>query len=283
MPARETRPGPRAVRALLACACALLLAVTPRAPAQDAADATRDAPAQDVAPPAPHSASELFAAFAKIDGLSARFVEEKRLALLAAPLVSKGRLYFLRPGYLARVVEQPRPATLVITPEQVRMTGPDGTETIDLRQSDVVRGFVTSLVQVFSGDERELQRSYDVTFVEHAAGEASGDGGAAAGDTQRAGDAASSAGGDASGETAASDADTPPAKSGWTLTLTPKGEPLTRLLGKLELHGDGVVVRSIVVHEANGDRSTMRLSDVDPAHRFTDDERAALFGPAPAR
>src|SRR5262245_33876290 len=55
----------------------------------------------------PADAKALFATFARIPGLEAHYTEKKHLALLAAPLESKGRLYFLAPGYLARVVESP--------------------------------------------------------------------------------------------------------------------------------------------------------------------------------
>jgi hypothetical protein len=110
----------------------------------------------------------LLAAFAQMTGLEARFEEEKHLALLAAPLKSKGRLYFMRPGYLTRIVEGDEPSTLTITPNELKLSGQDGEERIDLRQNDAVRAFVTSLVQVFAGDEAALERSYAVAFARGA-------------------------------------------------------------------------------------------------------------------
>ena len=58
---------------------------------------------------------QLLARFAAMSGLSARFREEKRMALLAAPLVSEGTLYFAPKGRLARHITAPAPATVLLT------------------------------------------------------------------------------------------------------------------------------------------------------------------------
>jgi hypothetical protein len=191
-------------------------------------------PADQAAASQPADAATLLSAFAQVEGLEARFSEEKHLALLAAPLVSRGRLYFLRPGYLTRVVEEPERATLTIAPDELRMSGREGVETIDLRSNDRVRVFVTSLVQVFSGDRAALERSYDVAY--------------------------------SVGET------------GWTLTLTPRAEALAAMLRDLTLRGSGVALAEIVVRDPGGDRTVTRIEATDAARRFTEEERATLFG-----
>ncbi|MFO1076617.1 MAG: outer membrane lipoprotein carrier protein LolA [Planctomycetota bacterium] len=113
----------------------------------------------------PADAGALFAAFAKMPGLEARYAEEKHLQLLEVPLVSSGRLYFMPPGYLLRAVEAPEKSTLLITPKELRMANRDGTEVVDLAQSDRLRVFVTSLVRVFRGDAEELARQYRVDYL----------------------------------------------------------------------------------------------------------------------
>ncbi|MFT7465609.1 MAG: hypothetical protein ACI9EF_003978 [Pseudohongiellaceae bacterium] len=202
----------------------------------------------DVAPPTadqaslsngPANAHELLAAFAKLDGLEASFVETKHLALLAVPLKSEGQFYFCAPGYLLRTISSPEPSTLLIEPGQLRMTNRDGSETIDLRQSDALRLFVTSLVRVFSGDELALSEHYTMAF-------------------------------DKTAESAT-----------WTLTLIPKGKPLTHMIRELSLSGEGFAVQTIVVKEPNGDRSVTTLSKVNEARVFTTEERLELFGLAP--
>ena len=115
--------------------------------------------------PRPADAKALLAGFARMPGLEATYTEEKRLALLALPLQSKGRILFLPPGYLLRQVEAPEPATLRITPDELVVQDRDRKEAIDLRRSDTLRVFVTSLVQVFAGDEAALQKAFTVTYT----------------------------------------------------------------------------------------------------------------------
>lgn len=123
---------------------------------------------EEAAPPRPKNAEALFAAFAKLPGLAARYTEKKHLSLLAVPLESRGRLYFMQPGYLSRVVEAPEKSTLTITPDELRMAGRDGVEVIDLHQSDRLRLFVTSLVRVFRGERESLARHYGIAYVPDA-------------------------------------------------------------------------------------------------------------------
>jgi len=130
----------------------------------DAMPPRQEAPAaEDEARPA--DADGLFARFARMPGLEVRFVEEKHLALLALPLKSEGRLYFLPPGHLTRVVEKPEPATLTISPEELRMADRDGEQVLDLGSNDGLRVFVTSLLQVFSGSRGALERSYTLVYA----------------------------------------------------------------------------------------------------------------------
>jgi outer membrane lipoprotein-sorting protein len=113
----------------------------------------------------PADQKALFTLFAKTPGFEAAYEEEKQLALLAVPLKSSGRLLFLPPGYLARMVETPEKSTLRITPDELRVADRDGTEVIDLKKSDKLRVFVTSLVQVFAGNEAVLQKSFTVEYA----------------------------------------------------------------------------------------------------------------------
>jgi hypothetical protein len=108
---------------------------------------------------------ELMAGFARATGLRAHFVERKTLALLVEPLESEGWLYFVPPDRLARHVEKPWSASMVIHGDRLFMRDPSGSEQLDLAQSDVARRFVESFIVLFSGDHRELERRYEVAFV----------------------------------------------------------------------------------------------------------------------
>lgn len=112
----------------------------------------------------------LLAAFAKMPGLEARFIEEKHMSLLAVPLVSRGRLYFTAPGYLLRRIETPQPSQVLITPRTLVLRDADQSETIDLRSRRDVRFLVSSFVSLLAGDEAALREAYLVELAEHASG-----------------------------------------------------------------------------------------------------------------
>lgn len=109
--------------------------------------------------------SQLMAAFARMPGLEARFVEEKRLGLLARPLSSQGRLFFARPGLLLRRVEQPQVSEVIITPHELKMKDASGEQRIDLAARPDVRPFVESLTWLLAGDEKALAGVYKLEFT----------------------------------------------------------------------------------------------------------------------
>ena len=118
----------------------------------------------------PKDLADLFTQFRAMRGMSASYAEEKHLSLLAVPLTSSGRLHYMTDadgthGRLVRVVEKPEPSKLSVTEQELRVTDKRGTQVIDLRQSDRVRLFVTSLMQVFRGDHKSLRHHYDVRYA----------------------------------------------------------------------------------------------------------------------
>jgi len=137
------------VMLLAAClACGLL---APAAGPLRAQDAATELPA-------------LLARFRALRGLSARFREEKRIALLEEPLVSEGVLHFAPPARLARLVERPAPASMVLDGDELRLTDARGTERIDLQRMPVVRAFVDAFRAVLAGDGAALDRSFRTRF-----------------------------------------------------------------------------------------------------------------------
>jgi len=115
-------------------------------------------------PDKPASFEALLAAFARMPGLEASFVEEKRLGLLAKPLESRGKLYFARPSYLLRRVETPSRSEVVITPNELRLKSADGEQTLDLRARPEVRPFIESLTWLLAGNHRALAGVYTIAF-----------------------------------------------------------------------------------------------------------------------
>lgn len=147
---------------------AAVAAQTP-SPKPAAVPTVQTAPEPTAVPPAqrPRAADqrELFQRFARMAGLEVAFTEQKQVALLAVPMESSGKLFFLPPAHLCRLVEKPSPSMVVITPDELRMQDKDKTEVVDLRRNDKLRAFITALVQVFAGDEAALQRSFTVDYA----------------------------------------------------------------------------------------------------------------------
>jgi len=114
--------------------------------------------------PAPPSLAELLDRMASSAGVEAYFTENKELSLLAAPLESRGVIYFTPPGRFARFTLRPGFAALVVDGDEIRMReGRDG-EDIDLSGNPVARVFVDNIVVLWSGDREKLERHYTPVF-----------------------------------------------------------------------------------------------------------------------
>lgn len=112
----------------------------------------------------------LLSAFAQMKGLEGSFVEEKRLQLLKAPLLSRGRLYFSPPGYLLRRVESPQASSVLITPKTLTVDDGMTRQVIDLQARRDVRSFVGSFVSLLAGDKDALTSAYRIRVTEGRTG-----------------------------------------------------------------------------------------------------------------
>lgn len=204
---------------------------------------------------APPTLAALLAGFRTMPGFEARFEEEKTLALLAAPLMSRGRLFFSPPGTLLRRVERPNPHDILIDDHVVRIATPQsadaGTgapggasprarriETIDLARRADVRPLVESMLWIFSGDLAELESVYAIDYRVLE----------------------------------------PVASGRWQLRLAPRREPLSRLIRELAIFGHRHGADRLEITETSGDRTTTRILDANPARRFAEGELERLFG-----
>lgn len=119
---------------------------------------------------APKSLEELLTRLSQIQGLRARYVEEKRIALLKMPLRSEGTVAFAAPGLLVRRAEKPEPAALLLDGETLWVSDASGKRRIDLGESAIVKHFVLTFVNVLRGDRAALDRAYTLAFAATAAG-----------------------------------------------------------------------------------------------------------------
>lgn len=118
------------------------------------------ASAQDSAP----SLDALLQRFAAMPGMSARFREEKRIALLAVPVRSEGVIYFTPPGKLMRTVTSPSPSYALLEGGRLTFAADGERQVVELGESPVLAGFVESFRYVLAGDRAALERTYRVDY-----------------------------------------------------------------------------------------------------------------------
>ncbi len=123
--------------------------------------------AQDAQAPADLDA--LLQGFRGMSGLSAKFREEKSVALLAVPIRSEGEIHFAQPGLLVRQVTAPVVSTALIARGRLVMVSGGRRQEIDLSGNPVVSGFVDSFRHVLAGDRAALERPYRVRLTSDGA------------------------------------------------------------------------------------------------------------------
>jgi len=106
--------------------------------------------------------SGLMARMAASPGVEARFREIRELELLAAPLESRGELYFVPPDRLARFTTWPGPSALIVDGEALHYR--EGDEVFDLSSSPAARAFADNLIVLFRGDLASLEELYATAF-----------------------------------------------------------------------------------------------------------------------
>ena len=129
-----------------------LLSLAP--PVAPSASAQQSAPSLDA----------LLQRFAAMPGMSARFREEKRIALLAVPVRSEGVVYFTPPGRLMRKVTRPTESYALLEGGRLTFASEGERQVVELGESPVLAGFVESFRYVLAGDRAALERTYRVDY-----------------------------------------------------------------------------------------------------------------------
>jgi len=131
-----------------------------------AADALPAAAPPSVAP----TLEELTRRLAATPGVTARFEEQKHLALLESPVESRGRMHFVPPGCLSWSVESPGRSQLVIEGDRVRFQNEASPEALDLSGNPMARHFAEAFMVLFNGDLEAMKKQYSLRFEAGAAG-----------------------------------------------------------------------------------------------------------------
>ncbi len=113
---------------------------------------------------------DLLADFKTVEYLHTTFVEDKRIALLAAPLTSEGAIQYAQPGLLLRTTTKPEATRMLIRPEALYMGSGEKADKIDFGANPIVRSFVDSFLLLLDGDRAGLEKTYAVEFKAMKAG-----------------------------------------------------------------------------------------------------------------
>ncbi|HEX4447499.1 MAG TPA: outer membrane lipoprotein carrier protein LolA [Polyangiaceae bacterium] len=192
----------------------------------------------------PVTIDSLLARFRGVVGLSARFHEEKHIAMLAQPLVSEGTVHYAPPGKIARHTLTPSASSVVLDGTTLRFGDATSERSIDTGTSPIVRAFVDSFLAVLAGDRAALERSFVLDFHTPAGGQG--------GSQQK-----------------------------WELGLTPRDASLAHIIREIRFSGDGLVLSQMRIREATGDEGITTFSDVDTAHHYSPAEADRVFRLSP--
>ncbi len=107
---------------------------------------------------------EILARMASTPGVEAAFEERKELALLAAPLETRGVIYFVPPDRFARFTTMPARSALVVSGDEVHLREGRDAQEIDLTGNRMANVFVENFVSLWSGDRERLERLYATEF-----------------------------------------------------------------------------------------------------------------------
>lgn len=108
--------------------------------------------------------------FSALPGLSAKYQEEKHIAILAKPLNSQGDIFFQPPDQLTRYTYRPEKSQVSITGTRLTMSDASGSREVELRGQPVLRLVVESFLRLLSGDLNTLNRVYHLRFSGSAHG-----------------------------------------------------------------------------------------------------------------
>ncbi|HVH07859.1 MAG TPA: outer membrane lipoprotein carrier protein LolA [Myxococcota bacterium] len=114
--------------------------------------------------PAPATIEALMEGMARAKGVLAEWSEVKELALLSAPIESRGVLHFIPPDRMVRRTLAPAVSSLVVDGKRVLFRDTSGAAPVDLSGDPSAKEFVDNFTTIFRGDLGALRAKYEVTF-----------------------------------------------------------------------------------------------------------------------
>ena len=91
------------------------------------------------------------------------FREEKHLAALDRPLLSEGRLVYLRPSHLEKTTIAPEPESVLVDGDRLQLSaGGEPAQTVSLSARPEIAALVDAVRGTLSGDATTLEHRYRV-------------------------------------------------------------------------------------------------------------------------
>ncbi|WP_322470616.1 LolA-related protein [Hydrogenophaga sp. SNF1] len=106
----------------------------------------------------------LMALLAAHPGGTVRFVERRHMAMLDAPLVSRGEMSYRAPDWLERRTLSPRPERLLLDKDTLTLERDQRRMSMPVSQRPEVEAFVASIRSTLQGDRAALERHYRVAL-----------------------------------------------------------------------------------------------------------------------
>ena len=103
---------------------------------------------------------QLMGELAQFKGGRARFVETRHVALLDAPVVSRGELRFTPPDRLEKDTREPRRETLVLDKDTLTIERDGRSMTWQIGSRPEAMAFIESIRSTLSGNREALQKYY---------------------------------------------------------------------------------------------------------------------------
>lgn len=107
--------------------------------------------------------SQLMALLAANAGGRATFVEHKYLAILDAPVVSRGELVYVAPARLERHTVSPRAESMVLDGDALTITREGRSHQLRLRDYPEVAAFIATIRGTLGGDRSALERDWSLS------------------------------------------------------------------------------------------------------------------------
>ncbi|HVJ90102.1 MAG TPA: outer membrane lipoprotein carrier protein LolA [Labilithrix sp.] len=105
-------------------------------------------------------------------GLTAKFVEEKQIALLSVPLRSEGTLHFSPARGLVRHTSKPSPQSVLVTDKDLDFWDGKATKKVALGSSATLATFARAFSNLLTANRAALEKTFTLAFHPHDAGDA---------------------------------------------------------------------------------------------------------------